>query len=88
MRNSFNKKDKTAANKEGWDIFLVGFNLIHSPKYEIQRIDELGILESDKDAWKIIANGKESHHIKALKIIKSSNYREYANIMKYKNEAI
>ena len=94
--NIFTTEDHIAANNEGWDIFSCTGS--ESGEWQIQMIDDLqsilpeiiliNILQSDEDAWKIVANGKKPHHSKAIAFLKQYNIIEYNNVMKFKNYEI
>jgi len=73
------KKDSYKAIKEGW-------NLYHSRgsvdgDFQVQRNDEQGLLKNDIEAWKIVAKGSDTHHLKAKRILKELNTEEYKRII-------
>ena len=71
------------ARKEGWDIFYTN----GSPHglWQIQRLDGEDILNNDTEAWEIVANGTEPHHIAAREFISTHNSAEYSRLMNRKN---
>lgn len=52
-----------AAQTEGWDLFDTDDGL------QVQRDDEMGLLEKDIDAWRLVASGTAEHHILARTIL-------------------
>jgi len=70
------------ARVEGWDIFYTNGS-VHG-LWQIQRLDEDAILNNDTEAWEIVANGTEPHHISAREFIAANNTAEYSRLMNRK----
>ena len=75
-------KNSLEARAEGWDIFYAQGSL-HG-LWQIQRLDEEAILNDDTEAWEIVANGTEPHHISAREFIAANNSSEYSRLMNRK----
>lgn len=72
----FSLLDDKSAEKEGWCISLCSL-VSGEEEYQIQRLDELEIFESDEDAWKFIvekANSGSELHKKAIKFMENHNF--------------
>lgn len=80
--SEWNSADSDAAIKEGWNLYDSTGSVDGSP--QVQRNDEQSLLDSDIDAWKLVANGNEQHHHKTLSILKRDNISEYNRIIKHK----
>ena len=75
-------KNSPEARAEGWDIFYANGS-VHG-LWQIQRLDEEAILNDDTEAWEIVANGTEPHHISAREFIAANNSSEYSRLMNRK----
>jgi hypothetical protein len=73
------KSDSKNATIEGWDLYDSEGS--QDGCLQIQRNDEQNKLDSDEQAWKIVLNGTEKHHKKALKLIKNKNIAEYERVI-------
>ena len=78
MENNWSKQDSIEATKEGWDLYDSTGSV--DGDLQIQRNDEQNLLSEDSDAWKIVKGGSESHHIKAMELLKVNNPKEYKRI--------
>lgn len=74
-----------AAQGEGWTIFQSQGS--DGGPWQIQRLDDASDvpgapqLEDDKEAWRLVLQGRGAHHAAALTFIKAHNEAEYENIM-------
>jgi hypothetical protein len=80
---NWSNSDSLIASTSGWDIF----NCIGSEGgvFQVQRVDDMGILKDDIEAHKIVANGTHRIHIYARKFLKEMNPKEYFKVMKQFN---
>lgn len=79
-----------AARKEGWSIFDCSGS--DNGRWQICRIDspddDEGELESDRDAWDLVAKGTEPHHVAARDFIRAHNdveWRAFCDITGYRS---
>ena len=84
MNVEWTSEDSSQANLEGWDIFECRGS--DSGPWQIQKIDDAYIFDSDIDVWKFICKrdtvfGLTELHRKALSFIKQKNKEEYKLIM-------
>ena len=79
------------ANAEGWDIFACDGS--DYGEWQIQKIDDtselshagdtIPDLEFDEQAWLIVANGKEPHHIAAMAFLKAHSPKAYEYVARF-----
>jgi len=71
------KRHSELAFKEGWEIFEASGSMCNRQgnwPYQVMKLDEEAILESDQDAWKLIITGAidgKAHHLAALKFLRA-----------------
>jgi hypothetical protein len=78
--------DDKAAAKEGWGLFECSGSSAEQGPWQIQRIDcpkegEDHLLTTDSDAWVLVINGEEQHHIRAVRWLKVKNPKEYKRMV-------
>lgn len=82
LYNEFNEESK----KEGWSIFHTGQQRPEHNIYELQRMDEMDIFKSDRDAMLFVVNSAiknpEGIHLKALKWLQEYSPKEIGSISK------
>jgi hypothetical protein len=71
--------DSLSANLEGWGLFYSEGSA--DGLWQIQAIDERGILKDDLEAWEIVREGNLPHHQKVLAFLKAANPKEYDKVM-------
>lgn len=83
---SFDQQENAQA--EGWDIFEASGSMQNedgrSP-FQLQKIDESGILESDQDAWRLVFKRAEEGsalHVAAVEFLRTQSPGEYELIQK------
>lgn len=85
MNPAWSAKNSVAAQGEGWTIFQSQGS--EGGPWQIQKLDDASDvpgapqLEEDKDAWRLVLQGRGAHHAAALTFIKAHNEAEYENIM-------
>jgi hypothetical protein len=70
--------------EEGWVLWQSDIDL-----FTIVCEDDLDIIDSDKDAWALVkkkASEGSQLHIKALQLVKETNYKDYEMMMNYFNK--
>ena len=81
MVNEWNSEDSKLAVLEGWDLYLcIGSD---DGSMQVQRNDEQNLLNNDQEAWLIVKEGKNPHHIKVKQILEKENIEEYNRICNY-----
>lgn len=79
------KHDSASAQEEGWDIFLCHGS--QDGEWQIQRLDEERILDSDERAWELVGSQKTEVQKKALAFIRENNPKELRYLAPYLHEA-
>ncbi|MFQ3190904.1 MAG: hypothetical protein ACI936_002040 [Paraglaciecola sp.] len=77
LDNLLTSKEQNIASKEGWDIFCIDGS---ETDFQIQKEDDLGIFNDDKDAWTFIAERASKGsalHQKVLDFMKTHALDEY-----------
>jgi hypothetical protein len=76
--------DNKLAEREGWGLYDCFGSESGTP--QVQRNDDADILESDTDAWAIVANGDKPHHIAVKEILAQNNPEELNRIQQLKTK--
>ena len=72
--------DSEAAMTEGWELFDTDGS--EGGPWQIQRLDEAGLLSTDTDAWSLVMHGKAPHHQAARRFIQANNPKEWHAMLK------
>lgn len=71
------------AQAEGWEVFVTDVKAL---RYEIQRLDEVGIFDSDPEAWEHIVKWGligSPLHLEALSFMMNRDPEEFTKIISY-----
>lgn len=78
------KFDSDSSQEEGWDIFYCEGSA--DGLWQIQRIDEPAILDSDERAWELVGSQTTEIQKKALSFVLEKNPKEFKRIQPYLKE--
>jgi len=79
----FSKYGQEYASQEGWDLF---YSLKSADgEWQVQCLDEKGILPDDLAAWEIVRDGNLPHHRWVKSFLMQENPKEYQRIMNPNN---